>query len=459
MKKIFLLAVSLMIIIFISCKKYDQFQRVEYGTIKNGNNSGGSENSGHIKIAVVSDIHYLDPSLLQNNAVTGTAFQSTLLAEPNKALLAYSAPIFNQVISELIYEKPDIVLITGDIAQAGEKISHQAVSVLLNRLRQNGSKVYVTPGNHDINDPGAKSYNGNTSSPVPNVSPAEFTSIYSNFGYGSAIAKDPNSLSYVAEPFTGLWILAIDDAKYSPTFSRSGRIRPETMQWIKVQMAIAKENNITVFGMMHHNIIEHFSGQNQVTPSTVVDEWTTRADSLIAYGLKVMFTGHSHVSDITARVTNGKTFYDIETGSLLTPPSGYRMLVLKNKELEISNNYFNSIGVSLPDNLNFADFSSVALTTSLDNYFSLALVKTPFNLTGSVATYAVPLARKAYMAHIAGDENITPGEQLKIDSLNQVTPLPSYTIWALSTLWTDIGIKDNKWHIKLTDPKSEFLKR
>lgn len=452
MKKIFLLAATLMIVIFISCRKSYQADKIEYSTNEKLNNSNGSENSGHIKIAVVSDIHYLDPSLLQNNAETGTAFQKTIGEEPNKAVLQYSSAIFSKVIDELLYEKPDIVLVTGDLAQAGEKVNHQAVSSFLDQLRNNGSKVYVTIGNHDINDPKAKGYNGNTSFPVPNVTPSEFTSIYSNFGYGTALSKDPNSLSYIAQPYPGIWILAIDGAKYSPTSSRSGRIKPETMQWIKQQMAMAKQSNITVFGLMHHNLIEHFAGQNDVTPGTLIEEPTARADTLMAWGLKIVFTGHSHATDITMRATGGKTLYDIETGSLVTPPSSYRLLILKNKELDISTTKISSINADLPDNQNFIDYSQKALFSSLDQFFRTYIMLWPDALSSAQAISMAPLASHAWMAHMAGDENISPSEQAKIDSLNYMTPFPKFSISALNALWTDIGIKDAKWHIKLTDP-------
>ena len=452
MKKIFLLAVTLIIIIFISCKKYDQFHRIEYGTTGNGNNSGGSENSGHIKIAVISDIHYLDPSLLQNNAVQGTAFRNFVIGSPHKVLAEYGPAIFNKVISDLIYEKPDVVLVAGDLALEGEKVSHQAVAGYLNQLRQGGIKVYVTPGNNDINNPDARAYDGNNSLVTPKVTPSEFASIYSNFGYGNAFSKDPNSLSYIAEAYPNLWVLSIDAAKYYPTYRRSGRILPETMQWIKQQMAVANQNDITVLGLMHHNLIEHFSGQNQVTGSTVIDDWTARADSLIAWGLKLMFTGHSHVTDITARVTNGKSLYDIETGSLITPPASYRLMILKNKELEITTNKITSINESFPGNLSFTDYSNQSLASNLDLFFTSYLTRSPFSLSSLLAQSTAPVARNAWMAHIAGDENISPLEQAKIDSLNLVIPTPTFAIWAVNTLWTDIGIKDNKWHIKLTDP-------
>jgi len=464
MKKIFLTTIALLILVFISCKKESQFDQAA----KNDNNSlqsksvYGENNSGHIKIAVVSDIHYLDPSLLQNNGASGTAFQAMLLKEPYKVLLEYSPEIFSKVLDELMFEKPDIVLVTGDMVKDGEKIGHQQVSGLLNQLRTSGMKVYVIPGNNDINNPDAVGYNGNSSYPVATITAAEYLSLYGNFGYNAAIATDPNSFSYVAEPFPGLRILAIDACRYAPIYHRSGTIKAQTMTWIKQQMELANQNNITVIGMMHHNLIEHFSDQPGLLPYTVVEDmsanpngldnnnWKPRADSLMAWGLKVILTGHTHTSDVTARSTDGKTLYDIATGSLVTPPTPYRILVLKNKDLEISTNHIKSINASLPNNQTFVEYSNQFLSSNMDAYFKLRLPLAPFSVSpSSLVDYTVPLARNAYMAHIAGDENISPLEQRKIDSLNNVSSPPAFTIWALNTLWTDVNIKDGKWHIDM----------
>jgi Calcineurin-like phosphoesterase len=462
MKKQTLLKVVLLLFILVACQKEYQSGHV-YNSEEQTKSSYDQNSSGHIKIAVVSDIHFMDPSLLQNNAASGTAFNEIFASAPYYVMLEHSSSILSKVVSELLFENPDIVLVPGDLTKDGENISHQAVAGFLNQLRTNGIKVYVIPGNNDINNPTSFGYNGNSFYPVPNINPSQFTSIYWNFGFGNAIATDPNSLSYVAEPFPGLRILAIDAARYSPIYHRSGTIKPQTMLWIKQQMALANASNTTVLGMMHHNVIEHFSGQPQLSPNSVIEDisrgpsdnlnWIPRADSFIAWGLKVMFTGHSHINDISTRVTDGKTLYDIATGSLITPPSPYRIIVLKNNELEISTNHVRSIEVSLPNNQSFPDYSNQRLTLSFDNYFNILLKTGPFSLTEPALGYAVPLARNAYMGHIAGDENISPLEQAKIDSLSSITPVPpTFTIWAINTLWTDIGVKDGKWHIKLSDP-------
>ena len=434
--------------IFISCKKNLQPDVSEFSTSENGNNSGGSEASGHIKIAVFSDIHYMHPSLLHEDAQTGEPFKT--LASMHRPLVEYSVPIFNEVLSELLKEQPDLVLITGNLALDGEKISHQAVADNLKRLSEAGIKVYIVPGKYDINNPKSVEYFIDRTVKVPTVTSAEFKSIYEDFGYGntsSVIAKDPNSLSYVAQPFQGLWILSIDAVKYAP-YAVSGRIRPQTMQWMLGQLEIAKEQNITVLGMMSHSLIEHLKDQNKVRPNTLIENWQADADTLIRAGLKIVFTGTFHASDITIRQTNGKTLYDVETGCLVNPPSPYRIMILKNKELEINTEFVSHINVPLPGNMSFTDFSYNAYSVMMDRFFST----NPYGIPSRLAADGAVLGKNGLMAHFVGDENISPLELERINEFAAASPDSTKRFVEVGmSLWTDLNTKDNKWHIKLTD--------
>ena len=161
-KSINLLGVSLAIIIavfFFSCKKEilpdSKIPSPETNTVNE--KSSFDIATSQLKIAVVSDIHYLDPSLLTNNAAAGDAFQNYIAADPK--LIEYSDPIFRKVIADLKTEKPDILLVPGDLTKDGERVSHESVAHFLAELKSTGIKVFVVPGNHDINNPEARSYN------------------------------------------------------------------------------------------------------------------------------------------------------------------------------------------------------------------------------------------------------------------------------------------------------------
>jgi predicted MPP superfamily phosphohydrolase len=449
MKKRLLAPVALLLLLISSCKKDDQWitaSATADNTVQKTTNAYGNIGKDHLKIAVLSDIHYMHQSLAKGNLRQDTAFIKDIL--PNKTYQEYSAPILRKVLAELMSLQPDIVLIAGDLAKDGEEVSHKEVAELLEQLKSAGMKIYITVGNNDINNPAAVSYNGGIRTRVANVTATQFAGIYKDFGYGNYKYKDPNSLSYIAEPYPGLWILSIDAAKYAP-FKRSGAIKPETMEWLKPYLEIAQNENITVLGLMHHNLFEHFANQNGITMNTVIDPSTTIADVLAAAGMKVMFTGHSHALDMALRTSNGHTIYDVVTSSLITYPSAYRIMILKNKELDIDTRYITSIGVPMPSNQDFTAYGKLYQSFLMDQYFKGGL-KALFGMPDELIPVAVPLARNAYMAHLAGDEKLPPLEQTKINAFSKAGPeSATKAIWAL---WTDSGVKDTKWHIKLTIP-------
>jgi predicted MPP superfamily phosphohydrolase len=396
-----------------------------------------------LKIAVISDIHYMAPSLLKNGAANGEAFQTYLNFDPK--LIEYSDPIFRKVISLIKKENPDIVLIPGDLTKDGEKVSHEAVASLLRLLENNGTKVFVIPGNHDVNNPEAVAYNGDNANPVPTIQARDFARIYGDFGYKNALCRDPNSLTYISQPYRGLWILGIDDCEYynnTTTETVAGIIKPETMTWILAKLSEAKQKNIMVLGMMHHGIMEHYAGQNQVDPGYVTENWETNSASLMNAGLKIMFTGHYHANDITMSSTNGNVLYDIETGSLVTPLSPYRIINLTGKGMDIHTKWITSINCTMPGGVSFTDYSHAFLSAHLDGYFYYVFTNV-YRLDDATATFLAPYFRDGWMAHYAGDELMPAG------LMNVISTLPSPLDGALYSIWTDLPPADNQLYIDL----------
>ncbi|MGC8988537.1 MAG: metallophosphoesterase family protein [Verrucomicrobiia bacterium] len=192
-------------------------------------------------------------------------------------LLRQSAAILDSAIAGITNARPDIVLIPGDLTKDGELVSHQAVAEVLRRLRDAGIKVFVCPGNHDIANPEAVAFDGADVSPVPSVTPGEFASFYAEFGYGNASFRDPNSLSYVAEPVPGLRILAMDVCRYDRNTNNTsfvgGYFDSARWNWITNQLDQARAQGKLVIGMMHHRVTEHYLGQKMLFPEYVVDDY------------------------------------------------------------------------------------------------------------------------------------------------------------------------------------------
>ncbi|MCE5205540.1 MAG: metallophosphoesterase [Porphyromonadaceae bacterium] len=297
--------------------------------------------TGPLKIATLTDVHYLAPQL----------------AEEGKALFAFEEAtgrkthelheVLDKVLADLGRETPQILLITGDLTNHGERQSHLAFIELLRPLQKAGTRIFVIPGNHDVNIPDARAYKGDTSSPVEGITPGEFARFYGEFGYDKALSRDSASLSYLAEIDEKTWLLCIDSNRYQEyqaTSISAGRILPETLAWALQILREAKEKGITVLGMMHHGLVEHMPNQEVFFPDYLVDDWKVMAGRLADAGLGVIFTGHFHANDITLFTSpEGNRIFDVETASLAQYPFAYRIMQLQEKELTVDTRFVTSI--------------------------------------------------------------------------------------------------------------------
>jgi 3',5'-cyclic AMP phosphodiesterase CpdA len=442
MKKCIYAFISCSIFLAASCMKGTQFP----GTFPLGKDGKGN-NGNQLKIAIVSDIHYMSASLLKNNAAAGVAFQAYLDQDPK--LIQYSDPIFRQCITQVIDDKPDILLIPGDLTKDGERVSHQDLLKLLKRFDDAHIKVFLVPGNHDVNNPESAQYDGDQATPAPSISAAEFANFYAAYGYANAISRDPHSLSYVSQIIPGLWIMGLDACEYENNTTIAivgGRLKAETKQWAMNWIAEAKKRHVVIFGMMHHGILEHYTGQNQLDPGYVIDDYETVAQDFTEAGLNIVFTGHYHANDIVSRTDGDKILYDIETGSMVTAPIPYRIITLKGTSMDITTKYITHIASALPGGLDLPTYASEFLSGHLDGYIGFAISQPPYSLPDPLVTIGAPLLRNGFMAHYAGDEKITSDELAKDDAFGQfVPPLGD----ALTSLWTDLAPADNNLVITL----------
>ena len=395
-----------------------------------------------IKIAIISDIHYMDKSLLVKD---GTAFQEYIAKDPK--LLEYSSAILDAAIQDIVNKKPDLVLIPGDLTKDGERINHEKVAQQLRYLNRQGIKVLVTVGNHDVNNPETARYISDITVQTPTVRADRIPFIYATCGFNDALSRDPNSLSYVNEPIPGLWIITIDANRYAGNTDKcitGGVIKPETLTWVLEQLAAAEAGGKTVIGMMHHGLMEHYQGQQLVDPGYVVTNPEADINALIDAGLKIILTGHYHATDITKKtLDNGKFVFDVETGSTVTYPCTYRMLTISGDREHFT---FQSQSTTALMGAGFDNTARTFSTTHLDGYFGYLLntmgVPPPYN------SVFAPWFTSGAMAHFAGDETPdwgTVGTQMATLSAIGASPLAN----ALGSFWMDINTPDNNVTINM----------
>lgn len=392
---------------------------------------------------VASDLHYYDPAL----GTSGPAFQAYV--DSDRKMLAQSQELLETLIGEIGRSPAQFVLISGDLTKDGEKPNHERMAAYLATIEQGGRQVFVVPGNHDIENPDAVRYTATGTEPVPVVTPTEFAQIYRDFGYDQALARDPNSLSYLAEPVPGLWLLAIDSCDYADNLAMgepqtNGRLTQDRLDWIEKILAQAKTQKKPVLAMCHHNLMEHYDSQQKNFPDYLLDDYPQIGNMLARFGVPVIFTGHYHAQDVTlTRYDDGSVLYDVETGSLVTYPVDYRQVAIgADQTMTIRTGQI----VAIPSfSAQGKDFPTYAREFTQSGVETVARqVMTDLNLFGFLRMNAseiaeiVPQIGRAFIAHYGGDEHFPGGDKLKFRGLSIAGKMVIYNRAGLVLgLWQD----------------------
>lgn len=400
-----------------------------------------SKTSGHLRLIVFSDIHYLAPGLMTK----GKTFDRYQIASGR--LAEASAPLWRIASSQILNYPEDIVLICGDLSNNGEKQSHVEFAQSLRELERAGKRVFVVPGNNDIQNPRAEAYRGDTLFPVPTVNKSEFVSIYSEFGYAEAIARDSSSLSYVTRINRHNWLIVLDLSQYDPaTKLTKGVVKQETVDWIAQQLDKARKQKIRVIGMSHYGVVEHFDKQKNFFPTSLVEDHRSFANFLADKGVNILFTGHFHAMDITRFTSlNRNELFEVETGAMIASPFGFRRIDIEGSKVSVFTE-------KLPEDQRIS-----SIENNPDSLYHKLMIKTcvsllrrpPYSFNELLSELTAPVVAGAMIAHYKGDEKPNPSVEAIIrmlKSLNVKTDMEY-----LHSLYLDLPPGDNRVILELPE--------
>lgn len=274
-------------------------------------------------LMVASDLHYQSPKMTD---FLGSFDNFT--AWSDGTVVPYLDPIAEAFLEEAVMQRPDVLILSGDISQNGEKVNHQELAKKLRRVQEAGVPVLVIPGNHDINHPWSASYFGDKTEPAEGTTAEDFYEIYHEFGYDQASSRDEESLSYLYKLDERYWLMMLDSCIYEPVQETGGRIKPSTLEWMRGQLDAARDEGVTVIPVAHHNLLDESTLYREECTLENGKEVTALLEE---YGLPVYISGHMHLQRIKKHeespLTEGQYgIYEIVSSSLSIPPCQYGII-------------------------------------------------------------------------------------------------------------------------------------
>lgn len=328
-----------------------------------------------VTIVHTSDLHYLSPSLIENEE-----FLLRTMENGDGKNLLHSSLIADSFISDMHSLKPDIVVLTGDLTLNGEIESNEELREELKKLKDEGITVLVISGNHDVNQK-AYRYTDSNVEEIKSLTSQEFENLWWDYGYGDAIEKDDWSNSYIYEASPKLWLLCIDS-----NTGIKGTIRGVTLSWIEEKLKEANEKGIEVISFTHQNLFVH-------NPNYTWGYQLDNANKLIElykkYNVKLNLSGHLHIQSIKEE----DSITDIAVSSLINTPNqygivkvngdkfSYKTKEISDKELkEESKLIFDKATRNKAENA-FNDEKTVEAAVTINREYFAGFINTSFDIS------------------------------------------------------------------------------
>ena len=287
--------------------------------------TAAAKSPAKLRIALLSDIHFFPPELA--GGYNAAFKENNIIGQPVEQVPGILRSALAAIKARNEREKIDYLLLTGDLTNTGEYLSHVRLAEILMAFEQEtGISVAVVPGNHDI-DYGSREFTTGVRRDIRKTFPKDFPGIYATLGYdlpGLARFKpkgdvQEGELSYAVDLGSNYRLIAID------TWRR--RVSPELREWVVKQCRAAVKAGKIVIGMGHHNLNEQFQGQMTVMQNEGLENMRELSEEFAGAGMHFYFSGHLHMSEISPWTSDsGEMLYDIIVPGLWDFPGDYRVV-------------------------------------------------------------------------------------------------------------------------------------
>ncbi len=270
-----------------------------------------------LDLIVITDAHYYSKKL-------GVDTESYKKYDAgNQKMVKDSEDVLKAAFAQIAKSECENIIFCGDSTCDGDIDSHTEFISLLHALKKCGKRVLAITSTHDFQDNGiTHKYTGSVREETRALTREEIPELYKHFGPDEASSVFNDGLSYFVDLDDTYSIFALNSDRDGT--GRSG-YSDEMREWIvsTAQDALSRGRKLLAF--THHPLISPSPFYSLIGKNDMMGGHKEIREILADNGISLVFTGHSHVHDISYMFSEkGNVFYDISTSSLAGYPGYYR---------------------------------------------------------------------------------------------------------------------------------------
>lgn len=400
------------------------------------------------KLYLLSDTHLIAASLHDQ----GSAFKKMQATSAGKDL-SHQEIMLSAFVRKILADKPNAVVITGDLTFNGEKVSAEKLAEIFSPLQKAKIDFFPLPGNHDIYDGWARKFAGDQQYLTTQISPQDFKTIFKH-AYQRAESCDPSSLAYSINFKQKYRLIFADSNIYGQQVSKThpitnGFIKADQLKWIQRQLQAAANKGQKVLFFMHHTLFDH---NNIVNGGFTLDNAQDLRTLFNKYHVKVAFTGHIHAQNIVVSQTNN-SMVDIASSCFAMCDQGYGIITLTDNKLNYDKFAFNPDPYltaaekgSLPSSNYYDYLKTLFLETNqlqMQNFEKRFPNKAAFN-------QALSLINQVNYNFFIGQNDYTDDQKKKIENSSSYQTINRFLPEMKKYVDSLLAIKQNSQHISIT---------
>lgn len=282
-----------------------------------------------LELIVFTDAHYYSKKL----GVDTPSYKK--YDAGNQKMVKDSEEVLKAAFAQMAKSDCKNIIFCGDATCDGDPDSHAEFISMLYALKKCGKRVFAITSTHDFQDGGVThKYTGEVREEIRSITRDEIPELYKSFGPDEAVSVYKDGLSYFSELDDTYCIFALNSDKDG--MGRSG-FSEDMRQWIKETAHKATAEGKKLIAFTHHPLISPSPFYSLIGKNDMMGGHQEIREILADCGISLVFSGHSHVHDISYIFSDkGNVLYDVSTSATAGYPGYIRNIKINGDIAKIT---------------------------------------------------------------------------------------------------------------------------